>query len=773
MQRVDRWASKTDEPSATVSFEEIYRVLEREGLEGSVALEARVAPDWWRFLRNYMPYLSLPAHGITPCSQFLSLAEAHGGESPLTAEARAWLAREGPSHWWMRDVWPPAQPRWLPMVLEGHEGWVLAADLSSDGRFAVSGSKDCTARIWDARTGDCRAVIRHQAEVTAVRISSDDRLAVTGDGEGRLTLCDLHRGEAIACQMGHSDCVTVLRKVGEAIFSASNDGSMALWEPRGGRLLSRLRGHRSGVWQADVANDRVLSASFDGTLRVWNLRSGECLRELEGHEKPRAVSLSRDGRRGLSAGHQEARVWDLDSGRCLWTGQVSKYGTRPAAITPDGGRAVLAEHWGFRVIDIDRGILLSEGPRGGWPVVVTPDGNRAVTGHNLDTLLLHELELTPEGVTELAGHHNWVQALELRADGRMAISGGMDRTLRIWDLENPDHCPHPKDGLPLDSLLAADASGTWAASDALVELRLWEVSTGALRYQLRDHHFSVRDVAFGTDARTLVTVSGDHEPRVWDLATGSCRLVLEGHMGSCHSVAIDPDNRNAVSTSDDATLRVWDLVTGVCRRILEGHAGSVHTVELACAGQFALSGGSDSTIRVWCLESGQCLRVLKGHSGTISSMVVSPDGMRILSCGQDGLRLWDTECGRMLAVLGDGWVSTLAISGDGRCALTSDDDGRLKLWDLDEARLLRDMPGSGERLSGAGLFAEDNYAYTLDIAKILRIWNLRSGECLAARAGVGSALAVGDQVLVRAEAMRLRRLALLPPGRYPVLGSAP
>jgi WD40 repeat protein len=37
---------------------------------------------------------------------------------------------------------------------------------------------------------------------------------------------------------------------------------------------------------------------------------------------------------------------------------------------------------------------------------------------------------------KLTGHTGWVNAVAVTRDGRHALSGATDRTLRVWDLES-------------------------------------------------------------------------------------------------------------------------------------------------------------------------------------------------------------------------------------------------------------------------------------------------------------------------------------------------
>jgi WD40 repeat protein len=65
---------------------------------------------------------------------------------------------------------------------------------------------------------------------------------------------------------------------------------------------------------------------------------------------------------------------------------------------------------------------------------VTPDGRYAVSGSSDKTLKVWELS-TGREVRSLAGHSYGVNAVAVTPDGRYAVSGSSDKTLKVWDLE--------------------------------------------------------------------------------------------------------------------------------------------------------------------------------------------------------------------------------------------------------------------------------------------------------------------------------------------------
>ncbi|MBS1789260.1 MAG: TIR domain-containing protein [Acidobacteria bacterium] len=273
------------------------------------------------------------------------------------------------------------------------------------------------------------------------------------------------------------------------------------------------------------------------------------------------------------------------------------------------------------------------------------DGKFALTGSNDKSVRLWDV-VTGQCLHILKGHTDTVQGVALSNDMRRALSGSEDGNIRLWDIEN-ERC-----------------------------LRVFTEHTGG-----------VESVAWSADHHRALSGAGDYTVRLWEVETGRCLRVFEGHTARPWCVTFSHDERSALSGSYDNTLRLWDIETGQCLRVFEGHTKTIRGIAWGTNQRRILSGSADQTIRLWDVETGQCLRVFEGHSATVLSIAWSANGRFALSSAIDRtVRLWDVEAGRCLQVLQghSQTIQSVAWSADQRHALSGEENGSIRIWDLSE-----------------------------------------------------------------------------------------
>jgi WD40 repeat protein len=295
---------------------------------------------------------------------------------------------------------------------------------------------------------------------------------------------------------------------------------------------------------------------------------------------------------------------------------------------------------------------------------------------------------------EFKGHDRRVNGIAVSGDGLLALSGGQDRTVRLW-----------------------------------------KVATGTEVRRI-DHDGPVTAAAMTADGRHGLSASADRTVRLWDFQSehnvGARRL--EGHTAAVFAVAFALGDQFAVSGGADKTVRVWDVAMGQASGSPLLHESAV--VALATTGgDGILAGCEDGTIWLWDLTSRQRVRRLKAP-GAVLCVAGTPLGNRALSGHPDGvLVLWDldigVEIGRMVGH--NDLVRCAALLPDGHRALAGSQFGNLILWDLDSRRELRRFSPDVRAPEHAGelgiaVLADDLHALTADTDATVRLWRLPASD---------------------------------------------
>jgi WD40 repeat protein len=92
-----------------------------------------------------------------------------------------------------------------------------------------------------------------------------------------------------------------------------------------------------------------------------------------------------------------------------------------------------------------------------------------------------------------------------------------------------------------------------------------------------------------------------------------------------------------------------------------------------------------------------------GHLRPVLAIAFSPDGSTLASAGRDyTIKLWSVEEHRLLATLFGhrGYVTGLAFSADGTTLASSSEDETVRLWDVKERRPLGEPLETGAKVEG-------------------------------------------------------------------------
>jgi WD40 repeat protein len=322
-------------------------------------------------------------------------------------------------------------------------------------------------------------------------------------------------------------------------------------------------------------------------------------------------------------------------------------------------------------------------------------------------------------VGRLSARTDGVTSLSASADGRRLLAGGIDKVVRLWDLDSERELRRfeghegwvVRVALSPDARWALSCSGYYERRESRLVVvdstaRLWDTETGAEVRRLGTYDVPLTTVAFSPDGRQALVAGGGHEvqgaefllrdgktvPRecllwLYDVESGRELRRFIGHKQPVTCAAFTPDRQRLVSAAADGTVRVWDAATGSTLRTVEvGGKGAVRALAVAPNGGRLAVGDTDSGLRLWDLETGEEEYALRpAHTGWVRAVAFSADGTQILSGGDDFLvRLWQADTGALRRHFTGhaGNVTCVAFLPDGQRAVSGSNDGTVRIWRL-------------------------------------------------------------------------------------------
>ena len=354
-----------------------------------------------------------------------------------------------------------------------------------------------------------------------------------------------------------------------------------------------------------------------------------------------------------------------------------------------------------------------------------------------------------------------IEHLVTSLDGHWLLTGGVDRTVWLWDFMRT---ANGGEGLKLDSVDAPLAKIVFSPDLRLVaggtvegKIYLWNMTIQnpaeavcALPNTVR----GLRDLRISPDGRWLVAYGGPPNSSLGDSkrkrTPGSSTNSVHRAWTNDIVLAGFPDVAGSVKNGPGASLRhdvnavwLWDLnafqgTTPPSPIVLQGHEKAIHTMAISEDSRWLATGGEDATVRMFDLTRpfpDAEPTVLTGHRLGVTALAFAPDNAWIASGSRDNtIRIWKFSNSFSSAAATTleghlGWVSSLVVDRTGERLISGSFDKTIRIWTLPKDNRITPPPmviqGDQGAIQQLAITSDGKKLVSLGVDSSLRIRSLK------------------------------------------------
>jgi WD40 repeat protein len=282
-----------------------------------------------------------------------------------------------------------------------------------------------------------------------------------------------------------------------------------------------------------------------------------------------AIAFTPDGAQVLVGGYHEVCVWNAETGTLVR--RIANMPQRIFAIAflPDGRRFFAAggepgRSGEVRVVDFESGTVasvLARSPDTALDAALRPGTNELAVAAADALIRVVDLE-TAADVRTIASHADWVTGIAWSDDGTLMASSSRDKSAKLYN------------------------------------------AAGELLGNYQGHAAAVRDVAFASDGKQVLSVGADGKLHRWNVE-GAAKA---GEVGVGDGLRIVRRDGFALVACGDAQVRQIDLAGNAVTRSLTGHRDWVVSASVSPDGTRFATGSLDGEIRLWNAADGVLIR---------------------------------------------------------------------------------------------------------------------------------------------------------------------
>lgn len=298
--------------------------------------------------------------------------------------------------------------------------------------------------------------------------------------------------------------------------------------------------------------------------------------------------------------------------------------------------------------------------------------------------------MTVEKIAELNGHVNPIFTLELSQKPGILFTGGNDKGLVEWNLQNFSfikvmfpvnasvYAIHGPEGYPV--LFAGLRSG---------EVLVFDFIRQKLIKSLKHHLKPIFDIKSTGKKNELLIASEDGTVSVWSLASLEMVHSIKVSADTIRCIAISPDEKQVAFGCRDNTIKIYDLEDYALLKVLHGHTMSVFALAYSIDGSYLASGSRDAQVKIWDRNTYQPVKNIPAHLFAVNHILFHPSQPYFATASMDkSIKIWGADDFKLYKNISrekghpSHALSVNKLAWNGDQLISASDDKNVIVWDI-------------------------------------------------------------------------------------------